>query len=122
LNLQHPPEVLVPMKRIVVLALASSLLASCTVGGVDVEQEQASGLAGELLGGHTFGQTFTVQQDGLHRLDLYTATYARENTHPVIFRILPFSWEEEGQGGGVPAPACGGGDGEGAMPRLCLNR
>jgi hypothetical protein len=89
------------MKRIVVLALALSLLAGCTVGGVDVEQEQASGLAGELLDGHTFGQTFTPQYDGLYRIDLYTATYARENTHPVIFRILPSPSQGEGQGGGL---------------------
>jgi hypothetical protein len=54
---------------------------------MDVEQEQASGLAGELLDGHSFGQTFALQYDGLYRIDLYTATYARENTHPVIFRV-----------------------------------
>jgi hypothetical protein len=84
------------------------LLSACTVGGVDVEQEQASGLAGELLDGHTLGQTFTLQYDGLYRVDLYTATYARENTHPVIFRILPSPSQGEepalslskGQGGG----------------------
>jgi hypothetical protein len=63
---------------------------------VDVEQESATGLAGELLGGHTYGQTFTLQYDGLYRLDLYTATYARTNTQPIILRILP-------------SPACGGG-------------
>ncbi|MBC8255123.1 MAG: hypothetical protein H8E35_14005 [Ardenticatenia bacterium] len=65
------------------------LLTGCTLGGVDVEQERASGLAGELLDGHTLGQTFTLQYDGLYRIDLYTATYARGNTHPVIFRIEP---------------------------------
>ena len=63
------------------------LLSGCAIGGVDIEQEQSSGLVGELLDGHTFGQTFTLQYDGLYRIDLYTATYARENTHPVIFRI-----------------------------------
>jgi hypothetical protein len=87
--------------ELVFLTVVLLLLTGCTVGGVDVEQEQASGLAGELLDGHIFGQTFTPQYDGLYRIDLYTATYARENTHPVIFRICP-------------APACGGEDGEGA--------
>jgi hypothetical protein len=100
--------------ELVFLTVALLLLAGCTVGGVDVEQEQASGLAGELLDGHTFGQTFTPQYDGLYRIDLYTATYARENTHPVIFRIHPTPSQGEGQGGGLPSPACGGGDGEGA--------
>lgn len=75
--------------RVVLLAFALLLLSGCTVGGVDVEQEQASGLAGELLDGHTFGQTFALQYDGLYRVDLYTATYARKNTHPVIFRVRP---------------------------------
>lgn len=77
------------LKRYVVLAFVLLLLTGCTLGGVDVEQERASGLAGELLDGHTLGQTFTLQYDGLYRIDLYTATYARGNTHPVIFRISP---------------------------------
>ena len=75
------------MSDIVCLALVLLVLTSCTVGGVDVEQEQASGLAGELLGSHSFGQTLTLQYDGLYRVDLYTATYARENTHPVILSV-----------------------------------
>ena len=84
------------MKRIAALALVLLLLAGCTVAGVEVEQEKASGLADELLGGHVFGQTFTLQYDGLYRLDLYTATYARENTQPVIFsiRAVPEAAEE----------------------------
>ena len=73
--------------RVILLALVPLMLAGCAVGGVDVEQEQASGLAGELLDGHSFGQTFTPQYDGLYRVDLYTATYARENTRPVVFRV-----------------------------------
>jgi len=87
--------------------LSALLLAGCTVGGVDVEQEQASGLAGELLDGHSFGQTFTLQYDGLYRVDLYTATYARENTHPVIFRIQPSP--------PTPLPKWGEGSSEGVV-------
>ena len=74
------------MKQIVSLLLLL-LLAGCAVGGVDVEQEQAMGLVGEVLDGRTVGQTFQPQYDGFYRLDLYTATYGRENTHPVIFRV-----------------------------------
>ena len=58
-----------PLNKPVFFALVSLLLAGCTVGGVEIEQEQASGLAGELLDGHTFGQTFTLQYDGLYRVD-----------------------------------------------------
>jgi hypothetical protein len=74
-------------RKLVSLALLLIFLVGCTVSSVDVEQEQASGLAGELLDGHTWGQTFTPNYDGLYRIDLYTATYARQNTHPVLFRI-----------------------------------
>lgn len=75
------------LKQVVLIALCLLLLAGCSIGGVDVRQESAAGLAGELLDSHTLGQTFTPHNSGLYRLDLYTATYARENTHPVIFRI-----------------------------------
>jgi|GEM_PF-1410504 len=107
------------MRQVIVLVLVSSLLAGCTVGGVDIEQEQASGLAGELLDGHSFGQTFTLQYDGLYRIDLYTATYARENTHPVIFCILPLTPQGEGQGGGFPSPSQWEGQGGGFPSLAC---
>jgi hypothetical protein len=73
-------------QRFSLLALVM-LLAGCTFEAVEVQQEQGSDLAGELLDGHTFGQTFTLEYDGLSRIDLYTATYARENTHLVAFVI-----------------------------------
>jgi hypothetical protein len=44
-------------------------------------------MVGELLDSQAIGQTFTPNYNGLYRIDLYTATYARRNTHPVIFRI-----------------------------------
>ena len=88
------------MIRRILLALALLLLCGCTVGGVDLEQEAATGLAAELLDGHTYGQTFQLQYPGLHRIDLYTATYARENTHPVIFRIQVSPPNEKDQGEG----------------------
>ena len=78
------------------LALAVILLVGCTFQAVEVQQEQASGLAGELLEGHSFGQTFTPLYEGLSRIDLYTATFARENTQPVIFRVSKVPAEEGG--------------------------
>jgi hypothetical protein len=71
----------------IALILVLFLLAGCSFQAVEIQQEQASGLAGELLDGRSFGQTFTPEHDSLSRIDLYTATYARENTQPVIFRI-----------------------------------
>jgi hypothetical protein len=76
------------MIRITFLTLVMVLLCGCTLSGIDIEQEEATGLAGELLDSHSYGQTFELQNNGLYRIDLYTATYARENTHPVIFHIL----------------------------------
>jgi hypothetical protein len=52
-----------------------------------IEQEQASGVEAELTDQMEYGQTFLVTQDGLNRIDLYTATYARKNSRPVIFQI-----------------------------------
>ena len=87
------------MKKAIAIILLCIVLSGCTVSSVAVEQEQATGLAGELLDGSTFGQTFTLQYNGLYRIDLYTATYARENTHPVIFHILASSPKGKNQGG-----------------------
>jgi len=56
---------LTALSKLVSITLALLLLAGCTVGGVDVGQEDASGLADELLDGRTFGQSFTFQYDGL---------------------------------------------------------
>ena len=72
---------------IISLGLLVLLLAGCSFEAVEIQQEQASSLAGELLDGGSFGQTFLPQHDDLSRIDLYTATYARENTQAVIFQI-----------------------------------
>jgi hypothetical protein len=42
-------------------------------------QEESNQPVGELLPGHEVGQTFTVAGDGLYRVDLMLATYARTN-------------------------------------------
>lgn len=71
------------------LILLSLETAGCSITyqTVAVEQEQATGLAPELFDQQEYGQTFVVQQDGLSRIDLYMATYARTNTHPVLFQL-----------------------------------
>ena len=94
---RHPlNKALILLLQGISLGLLVLLLAGCSYEAVEVQQEQASSLAGELLDGHTLGQTLTLQHDGLNRIDLYTATYARENTQPIIFRISPSPGGENG--------------------------
>jgi len=42
---------------------------------------------GELLIGGSVGQSLVVERQGLYRIDVLLATYARENHGPVIFRL-----------------------------------
>ena len=53
----------------------------------EIEQEQASGLVRELLDNQEIGQSIRLNNSALYRLDIYTATYARKNTQPVILEI-----------------------------------
>lgn len=69
------------------LLLVSLLLSSCTLDNTAAQQDKATGLWGELVGGETFGQSFMSTRDNLYRIDLGTATYARPNTAPVIFHL-----------------------------------
>ena len=54
---------------------------------MDVVQEEATGVVGELVAGQSSGQTFTAVLDGLARLDVPITGYARQNTHPVVFHL-----------------------------------
>ncbi len=47
----------------------------------------ATGIAGELLAGHSVGQTFIAQHDGLSAVDLQLATYARANPGDVVLHL-----------------------------------
>lgn len=85
--------------RAILYGLLVMLLAGCAFEAVDIQQEKGSSLAGELLGGHSFGQTFIPQHDGLSRIDLYTATYARENSQPVIFQVNSAPGDDKSGGG-----------------------
>jgi len=62
-------------------------LSGCTLDRIAAQQEKATGLWDELIGGETFGQSFLCTRDNLYRIDLGTATYARINSAPVIFHL-----------------------------------
>ncbi len=68
------------------LIAAAFLLAGCA-DAVDVEQYQYGRDAGEIWGPHTVGQTFVSRQARLSGVDVLLATYARENTQPLIFHL-----------------------------------
>ena len=69
-----------------VLIAAALLLAGCA-DAVDVEQYQYGRDAGEIWGPHTVGQTFVSHRARLSGVDVLLATYARENTQPLIFHL-----------------------------------
>jgi len=50
--------------------------------------------AGEIYGSITIGQLFTAPYNGLYRIDVLMATYARQNTHDVIFHLRTSPQEE----------------------------
>ncbi len=53
----------------------------------DAVQSRFSQPVGEIHGSRTVGQTFVAHENGLSRVDVLLATYARKNTHPVIFHL-----------------------------------
>lgn len=71
----------------------AALLVGCAspaqtgVSRPDVAQPRHRQPAAEIWGRQTVGQTFVAQKNGLNRIDLLLATYARENTGPVIFHL-----------------------------------
>lgn len=70
-----------------VLVLVSITLTGCTLDRICAQQEKASRYLPELTQGISYGQTMVVAEDGLYRIDLGTATFARVNTAPVIFHL-----------------------------------
>jgi hypothetical protein len=69
------------------MALIVVSLSGCTLDRIAAQQEKATGLWDELVGGEAFGQSFVSTRDNLYRLDLSTATYARANSAPVLFYL-----------------------------------
>ncbi len=58
------------------------------------EQPQNRVPAGEIRGPITIGQTFAAPNNGLYRIDVMMATYARQNTQDVIFHLRQSPEEE----------------------------
>jgi hypothetical protein len=69
-----------------VLLLSALLLSGCAEIP-DAVQSRYSQPVGEIHGSRTVGQTFVAHENGLSRVDVLLATYARKNTHPVTFRL-----------------------------------
>ncbi len=58
--------------------------------GVRTGQFHANASVGELVASTEVGQTFTAEYPGLSLVEVRLATYARENTGPVIFHLRAF--------------------------------
>jgi hypothetical protein len=58
------------------------------------EQLQNRMVAGQIRGPITIGQTFTAPYNGLYRIDVMMATYARQNSQDVIFHLRKGPGEE----------------------------
>ncbi len=72
------------------LALALLLITRSSLERINIEPEgqpESDTPAGEIRGSITTGQTFTAPYNGLYRIDVLMATYARENTEDVIFHL-----------------------------------
>ena len=78
----------VPVRALasIVLLLSAILLSGCAEIP-DAVQSRFSQPVGEIYGSRTVGQTFVAHENGLSRVDVLLATYARKNTHPVIFHL-----------------------------------
>lgn len=72
---------------VIILCLALISLSGCTLDNISAQQEKATGLWDELIGGTSFGQSFISVSNNLYRIDLSTATFSRVNTAPVIFSL-----------------------------------
>ena len=55
--------------------------------GVRTEQPRATASVGELVASTSAGQTFIAEYPGLSLVEVRLATYARENTDPLIFHL-----------------------------------
>ncbi len=72
------------------LIVALLLITRSSLERIDFQTEgqlESGARAGEIRGPITIGQTFTAPYNGLYRIDVLMATYARENTKDVIFHL-----------------------------------
>jgi len=75
------------IRWVIILCLAFICLSGCTLNSITAQQEKATGLWEELIGGKSFGQSFVSVRNNLYLIDLSTATYSRVNSAPVIFSL-----------------------------------
>lgn len=73
--------------EMLLLLLVGFLGVEKSVDGVYTEQPLASVVVGEIQASVTVGQTFIAEYDGLSRVEVYLATYARHNTGPLVFHL-----------------------------------
>lgn len=71
---------------VVTFLIVSFSIEGC-VDSIDHLQSQFSQPVGEIYGSHTVGQTFVSHEARLSGVDVLLATYARENTQPLIFHL-----------------------------------
>ncbi len=70
------------------ILLALTLLLSACAPWVETAQDRNTNIpVGEIYGSHTVGQTFVARWGGLSGVDVFLATYARENSQPIIFHL-----------------------------------
>jgi len=77
---------------LICIALAMGVLAvgHATVSDLQMpieSQDTHAEPVGQIVGGETVGQTFLARYNHLQRIDVFMATYARPNTHEVIFHL-----------------------------------
>jgi len=69
------------------LLVAIILLTGCTPWIETAQGQTANVPVGEIYGTHTVGQTFVPRWGGLSGVEVFLATYARQNTQPLIFHL-----------------------------------
>ncbi len=75
-------------KRVLLLLCLTLCLLSAGCFELEGEkQDRQNQTTGELYDTITIGQSFVATQDDLSRIDIMLATYARENTHEIIFEL-----------------------------------
>jgi hypothetical protein len=79
------------MKKLVFMLFLLVLISAISVSGgvdiIDIGQREYTTPIGEIHGSTTGGQTFTSKQSNLSAIEINMATYARRNTHEVIFHL-----------------------------------
>lgn len=78
---------LVALGGLALVGLIYCVGARKTTDALSTEQPRASAVVGELVDSASVAQTFEVQYPGLSRVEVRLATYERNNTGQLIFRL-----------------------------------